>query len=111
MTLHTLAIWHPGPMEMVVLLLIALLLFGRRLPEVGKSLGKGIVEFRRGLKGVTDDIETESSRPAHSTASAPAPRQSTARPPLEGGTDQRVVHGSPISETPRETVAERPGAA
>lgn len=109
MTLHTLAIWHPGPMEMVVLLLIALLLFGRRLPEVGKSLGKGIVEFRRGLKGVTDEIETESSRPA--STPAPAPRPSVARPPLEGGTDQRVVHGSPITEASRETVSERPGAA
>ncbi|MBY0309318.1 MAG: twin-arginine translocase TatA/TatE family subunit, partial [Phycisphaerales bacterium] len=41
-------------MEWVVILIIALLLFGKRLPEVGKSLGKGIVEFKKGLKGVDD---------------------------------------------------------
>ncbi len=105
MTPYTLAIWTPGPMEMVVLLLIALLLFGRRLPEVGKSLGKGIVEFRKGLKGVTDDIETESSRPT------PAARPAIARPPLEAGQDQRVAQGAPIDERPREAVSDRPGAA
>ena len=102
----TLAIWHPGPWEMVILLLIALLLFGRRLPEVGRSLGKGIVEFRRGLKGVTDEIETEASKPA-----TPAARPSAARPPLEGGHDQRVAQGTPIDARPAHSVGERPGGA
>ncbi len=50
-----------GMMEWAVILIIALLLFGKRLPEVGKSLGKGIVEFKKGLKGVEDDIEQRSS--------------------------------------------------
>jgi len=48
--------------------LVALLLFGRRLPEVGRSLGKGITEFKKGLAGIEDDIETASkqnSRPAY----------------------------------------------
>ena len=36
-----------GPMEMVILGVIAVLLFGKRLPEVGRSLGKGLVEFKR----------------------------------------------------------------
>ena len=43
---------------------LGLLLFGKRLPEVGRSLGKGIVEFKRGLKGISDEIEDESSKPA-----------------------------------------------
>jgi TatA/E family protein of Tat protein translocase len=47
-----------------VLLVIGLLLFGKRLPEVGRSLGKGIVEFKRGLKGIEEDIEEASSKPA-----------------------------------------------
>jgi len=37
-----------GWAEVVVLGLVGLLVFGRRLPEVGKSLGKGIVEFKKG---------------------------------------------------------------
>ena len=35
---------------------IALLLFGKRLPEVGRSLGKGIVEFKKGLAGIEQDV-------------------------------------------------------
>jgi sec-independent protein translocase protein TatA len=42
-------------MEMMVVGIVAVLLFGRRLPEVGRSLGKGIVEFKKGLRGLEDD--------------------------------------------------------
>jgi sec-independent protein translocase protein TatA len=35
---------------------IALLLFGKRLPEVGRSLGKGIIEFKKGLAGIEEDV-------------------------------------------------------
>lgn len=51
-----------GPMEWVVILVIMLLLFGKRLPEVGKSLGKGIVEFKKGLKGVDEEVERSSNQ-------------------------------------------------
>ncbi len=57
-----LAFIMPGGWEWIVLLVIGLLVFGRRLPEVGKWLGQGIVEFKRGIKGINDEIETESSR-------------------------------------------------
>src|SRR5262249_13490438 len=40
---------------------IGILLFGKRLPEVGRSLAKGIVEFRKGLKGLEDDVDVYSS--------------------------------------------------
>ncbi len=50
-----------GTMELLIILAIGLLLFGRRLPEVGKSLGKGIVEFKRGLKGIEEEVDTQSS--------------------------------------------------
>ena len=46
-----------GPMEMLIVMGIAVLLFGKRLPEVGRSLGKGIVEFRKGLSGVGEDLD------------------------------------------------------
>ena len=51
----------PGPMEMLIIGAIAVLLFGKRLPEVGRSLGKGIVEFKRGIRGIEDEIETASN--------------------------------------------------
>ena len=43
-----------GPMELVIVGIIALLVFGNRLPEVARSLGKGIVEFKKGVKGIDD---------------------------------------------------------
>jgi len=46
-----------GPMEMAIVGVIALLLFGKRLPEVARSLGKGIVEFKKGIQGVEDEIQ------------------------------------------------------
>jgi sec-independent protein translocase protein TatA len=42
---------------------IALLLFGKRLPEVGRSLGKGIVEFKKGLAGIEEDVIQASRQP------------------------------------------------
>lgn len=63
---NMLAMFAPGPMEMVIIGVVAVLLFGKRLPEVGRSLGKGIVEFKKGIRGVEDEIEHASS---HSTAS------------------------------------------
>ena len=52
-----------GMMEMILLGGLGLLLFGKRLPEVGRSLGKSIVEFKKGLKGIEDDVEQSSNQP------------------------------------------------
>ncbi len=60
-----LAFWTPGPLEFGILAVLGLLLFGRRLPEVGRSLGRSIVEFKKGIKGIEDEIDSASSeRPA-----------------------------------------------
>ncbi len=50
----------PGWAEVVVIAAVGLLIFGRRLPEVGRSLGRGIVEFKKGLRGIEDEIEDAS---------------------------------------------------
>jgi sec-independent protein translocase protein TatA len=59
--MSSLAFYTPGIWEILAILLVALLLFGRRLPEVGRSLGRGIVEFKKGLRNVEDEIERASS--------------------------------------------------
>ena len=89
-----------GTWDMLVILLIALLIFGKRLPDVGKSLGKGIVEFKKGLKGIDDEVEERSSRPA--------PRQeleqNAYRPPLtdSAGSDRRVSRADDVAAAPRD---------
>lgn len=44
----------PGPFEMFVIAGIGLLIFGRRLPEVGRSIGKTIVEFKKGMREIEE---------------------------------------------------------
>lgn len=44
-----------GPLELVIVGLVILVLFGSRLPKVMRSLGQGIVEFKRGVQGIEDD--------------------------------------------------------
>lgn len=51
-----LAMWTPGPLELIVILVIAVLLFGRRLPEIARSIGKSLTEFKKGMKETKDDI-------------------------------------------------------
>lgn len=47
-----------GPWEILVILLIALLLFGaKRIPEIAQGLGKGITEFKRAVRDVQGEIE------------------------------------------------------
>ena len=52
----------PGPLEWVVIGIVAILLFGKRLPEVGRSLGLGILEFKKGLKGVKDEVDAAAKK-------------------------------------------------
>jgi sec-independent protein translocase protein TatA len=57
----------PGPLEMMVILVVALLVLGpQRLPEVARSVGKGMRELKDSLSGVNDDDyadELEEERP------------------------------------------------
>ena len=76
----------PGGSEWIVLLVIGLLIFGRRLPEVGRSLGKGIVEFKRGVKGLDEEINTASTESTPKQMDNSAPESLTDRhDPATGG--------------------------
>ena len=55
-----------GPGELILIALVALLLFGGRLPEVGRNLGRGISQFKKGLKeaenGIKKDLDDEDKK-------------------------------------------------
>ena len=51
----------PGYQELLIIAFVMLLLFGHRLPSVMRSLGRGVVEFKKGVQGIEDDLEEASS--------------------------------------------------
>jgi len=81
----TILAWVPGPFEWMVIGVIALLFFGRRLPEVGRSLGKGIVEFKKGLKDVENEVVNASQQ------------QPTPPPPAQPQQPQQATHTTPTT--------------
>ena len=54
--------WMPGMQELLVIGFISLLIFGNRLPSVMRSLGKSVTEFKKGVAGIEDDLDTGRDR-------------------------------------------------
>ena len=76
---YTLAFGMPQGAEWLVIAALGLLFFGKRLPEVGRSLGHGIVEFKKGLKGVQDEVtQVDESIDDQAAANRRLPDQTTA---------------------------------
>ena len=73
----------PGMGEMVILAVVGVLIFGKRLPDVGKSMGKGILEFKKAISGVKDEID-HAGKP---TAPGATPQDDQPAPPMpqDGG--------------------------
>lgn len=62
-----------GPEKLLMLLLICLVLFGgKRIPEIGGSIGKGIREFKRGISEIGEDVKTQSPSPSPATTTSVA---------------------------------------
>jgi sec-independent protein translocase protein TatA len=70
-----------GPLELAIVLIIALVIFGpKRLPDLGKSLGKGMREFKDSLAGENDDDDEEEQAKLEAAASQPQPTDDDGEP-------------------------------
>jgi len=47
-----------GPPELLIVGVIAVLLFGKKLPEVARSMGKSMTEFKKGMRGIEDEVHS-----------------------------------------------------
>jgi sec-independent protein translocase protein TatA len=102
--MHTLfAVFGLGPMELVVLVVLGVLLFGKNLPSMGRYIGKSIVEFKKGVKGLEDDVEGGAapmggaSSPQEQQAIRPPQRVAVTAPKFE---DVPAPTSNSVSATP-----------
>ena len=83
--------------ELLVILIIGLLLFGSRLPRVGKNLGKSIVEFKKGLKGVEEEVSKSTDEQPRAIS------EKSYRAPLGPAGEERRVAQAPAGEPAQQT--------
>lgn len=71
-----------GPIEIVILLLVALIVFGpKRLPEMGRSLGRGMREFKDSISGRDEPAHREQAAQLPPPAAEPTPTATGTAPP------------------------------
>ena len=97
--LTSLALFGPiGTWEAIVLLGLGLLIFGRRLPEVGKNVGRTIVEFKKGLSGAYSGEGEE--KPQEPEEPASSQRRLQSPPP-------RVAVNQNLEDQPKRVTARK----
>jgi sec-independent protein translocase protein TatA len=81
-----------GPMHWLIIAAIVFLLFGNRLPSVMRSLGQGVVEFKKGLQGIEDDVKTSVNNSGNNSSRI---EEQPSKPHAKAEAD--AEHGSPDS--------------
>jgi len=83
------------PWHIIVILIVALIIFGpSRLPELGKNLGKAIMEFRRGTRELTESFKTEITKDEEQQKPAVSENSSV---PVQASPPSQTIMQPPIS--------------
>jgi sec-independent protein translocase protein TatA len=81
--------WTPSPIELIIILVVVLIVFGpKRLPDLGRSLGRGMREFKESVTGKDKDELSEGS------ADTPEPTTVTPEPTTVTPDPPTVTHAS-----------------
>ena len=88
----------PGGWEWIAILIIALLLFGNRLPDVARGMGKSIVEFKKGLKGIQEGMnEVERDIDSEVAKAEKTDREARTTAQLEAKSDAAPAESTPAN--------------
>ncbi len=103
-----------GPTEMIIVGVLAVLLFGDRLPEVGRSFGKKFMEFRNSMRGIEEEIASitrgvSSSISAPPSSSSSSSHASTSSPARTDVNDYAEATAPKFEPPPAEAKSESPG--
>jgi len=99
-----------GPLELVVILTIGLLVLGpTRLPEIARSLGRGLAEFRRASSDLRQSLALDDEPRRH--APPPKPPAQTAHTDLASNEESATDHDTAEPETPPSSEPDRTGVS
>lgn len=94
-----------GPLELIVVLVIVLVIFGpKRLPSLGKQLGGGMREFKDSLTGKDDDDDATDAtgRPALTKSQADEPAASASSTTAAAPVEQHAAPAAPVDAAPEQ---------
>jgi sec-independent protein translocase protein TatA len=90
-----------GPGELIIILVIALVIFGPgKLPEIGQAVGKGIREFRRAASDITDATRVDTAAPPAPPVAGSAPTPMAAPPATQPGAAAPPPAGDTTQDDP-----------
>lgn len=89
--------------EWIIILAVVLLLFGpKQLPNLARSLGKTITEFRTGIKGIEDDVKNLAKEPEPKTDPPPPDKDEKKKEPVKEATPEEPKAPTPEPDYPDE---------
>jgi sec-independent protein translocase protein TatA len=86
--MNTIFAWAPGGGQIILILILVLIMFGaKKIPELAKGLGKGINEFKKATREVTDEIQNADT----ASTTPPAPKTPPANTTAQSGPPETKV--------------------